>query len=80
MNHNISNVGQPHFFPPGKIYRKKYWEKINMTRSIETSFFYGTKSIEKKYWKKINIDKTNWDKLFPPGKIYWKKYWEKDKY
>ena len=60
MNHNISNVGQPHFFPPGKIYRKKYWEKINMTRSVETSFFYGTKSIEK---KKLRKDKYWQDQL-----------------
>ena len=60
MNHNISNVEQPHFFPPGKIYRKKYWEKINMTRSVETSFFYGTKSIVK---KKLRKDKYWQDQL-----------------
>ena len=29
MNDDISNVGLPHTFPPGKIYWKKYWEKLN---------------------------------------------------
>ena len=30
MNHDISKVGQPQTFAPGKIYLKKYWEKINI--------------------------------------------------
>ena len=30
MNHNISNVGYPHNFTPGKIYWKKCWEKIKI--------------------------------------------------
>ena len=29
MNDDISNVGSPHTFAPGKIYWKKYLKKVN---------------------------------------------------
>ena len=58
--------------PPGKIHRKKYWEKVKihtinekmffhlviLKQSVEKSSFHWAKSIGKKYWQKIDIEKS----------------------
>ena len=63
MNHDINNAREHHNFPTGKIYWKKYWERISIDTINWESFFHEEKSIEKKYWEKINIDTINWEKL-----------------
>ena len=39
MNYDKSNMGKSQTFPPGKIYWKKYWEKINIDTTNKEKLF-----------------------------------------
>ena len=64
MSHDIRNVGQPQLFLPGKIYWKKYWEKIDIDTINSEKLSWPSKIYWKQYSEKTNIDTINWEELF----------------
>ena len=63
-NHDKSNMGERHSFPPGKICWKKILRKDKYWHNQFGKGFSTGQNLLEKYWEKINIDTSNWEKLF----------------